>query len=297
MTRLVAIRQDWIGRDETGCDSTSQDEIRDSMKASFLVFSDFHHGSEDGMLPPDFTDISGSPRIQNPRQKYLWDNFISILDGLEGRSIDYVVCNGDVLDGKQKKSETPSLTLHKLEDQKNAAIKTLKEIKTRFPIAKWIFVEGTPYHEMPEQVRMVAKHFTDEPVKMTYRLQVGNAGIEFHHEVGYSGGFLKSASLEKEIINGLLATAKNGWDEYHVHVRSHCHYFGAVQRGKYLTIVTPCLQLQNAYGTKNSPTKNIPDLGGIYLEVDDSLLERGMCPCGFEELLFPHPKPLANVHQ
>ena len=153
------------------------------------------------------------------------------------------------------------------------------------------------YHELPEEVKEVTKLFTDEPIRQTWRLKIGKAGIDFHHEVGFSGGFTKTASAEKEITLSHLAQVVDNYPESHIHIRSHCHYFAAVHKKKHVTIITPCLQVQNSYGMKSSPTKNIPDLGMLYLEVDDSRLEKGMCPCYFEEMLFPHPIPEVKVHE
>jgi hypothetical protein len=270
--------------------------VEAQMKAGIFVASDMHVGSSEGLMPPNYTDLDGALRIQNPGQAYLWDNYLGILDNLAPRAkeVDLIVINGDILDGKQRKSDGIPLTLHRMEDQKRAAVLALEEIKSRFPSAKWHFVEGTPYHELPEEVRAVAKHFNAE-VKQTLPLVVGEARIRFHHEVGFSSGVLKSGNLEREIINNLLSVAMHGWSDYHVEVRSHCHYFRYVGMKDHLALVTPCFQLQNAYGRKNSPTKNIPNLGALYLQIDDSRIKGGMCPASFEELLFPHPEPVAEI--
>lgn len=101
----------------------------------------------------------------------------------------------------------------------------------------------------------------------------------------------KSGSLEKEIVNQWLAEASNDWDKVHCEVRAHCHYFCYTGRKDRLAIVCPAWQLQTDYTTKNSPNKNIPDIGCVVLTVDDSLLEYGTCPVSFQEYLYKHPSP------
>jgi hypothetical protein len=262
---------------------------------NILVISDIHVGSSEGLCPPNFTNSLGNISELSPRQSFLWDNYIAILNGITEQNlpVDLIVANGDMIDGKQKKNEGAGLTILSGEDQVNAAIFALREIQSRFPNVPWRFVEGTPYHEQPEQVRLIARHFNAPIPKMTLRIAVGKANVQFHHEVGFSSSLIgaKAAALEKAIVENLIATTLQDWRDYHILVRSHVHYFRAVAMRNHICISTPCFQMQNRYGTKASPSRNIPDLGMLYLRVDDSLLDRGMTPVAYSELLFKYPEP------
>lgn len=263
------------------------------MQKKILVLSDLHVGSSYGLLPPSFMDGAGNLHEQNEGQKYLWGRFQHMLGRVSPQPIDAIVINGDILDGAQWKSKGAPLTLHRLEDQREAAVKVLEEVKNALPNAEWHFVEGTPYHEVGEEVRQVAFLLTEEKhdVHRTLTLRVGNAVIRFHHEVGFSGGFIKSGNLERELVTGSLAEAMQGWAKADAEIRSHCHYFCYVGRSNKLALVTPCWQLQTDYITKGSPTKNIPDIGAVVLSVDDALIEYGICPVNFTEYLYRHPQP------
>lgn len=264
------------------------------MQRKILVINDTHVGSSHGILPPGFMDIAGNVHTQNAGQKYLWERFIATLERLAPQKIDAIVINGDLLDGMQPKSKGAPLTLHRIEDQREAAHKVLEEVYSVFPKAEWYFVEGTPYHEVGEQVQQVANNLLGvkaRDVKRTLTLRIGNALVRFHHETSFSSAFTKSGSLEKEIITSWLSEAMNGWDKVHCEVRAHCHYFCYVGRKDRLAIVAPCWQLQTDFITKNSPTKNIPDIGCLVLSVDDALLEFGTCPVSFTEYLYKHPGP------
>jgi hypothetical protein len=258
-----------------------------------LVLSDFHAGSMYGLLPPNFVSINGNPIQQNAGQKYLYDCFIKTLNKVMSRPIKYIVINGDLIDGLQKKSNAVPLTLHLLEDQRAAALALLQEVKDRFPNAEWYFIGGTPYHEPEGEVAQIATELLGSPqvVRRTLRLQTGKSVITFHHEVSFSGGFVKSASLEKELLSDLIAHATHGWITSDAQIRSHCHYFRYVGTPSKLAMVTPCWQLQTDFVTKNSPNKTIPDIGAVVLTIDDNLKEQGVCPIGFTEYLYKHPQP------
>jgi hypothetical protein len=263
------------------------------MQKKILVLNDLHVGSSYGLLPPSFTDTMGNVHEQNSGQKYLWDRFTATLNKIQPQKIDAVVLNGDLLDGSQPKNKGVPLTLHRLPDQREAAVKTLEEVKNRFPKAEWFWIEGTPYHETTDEVSQAAFNLlgTKQTVRRTLKLRVGKAVIQFHHETSFTSAVTKAGSLEKELINGWLAEAMNDWDKAHCEIRAHCHYFAYVGRKDRLAIVCPSWQLQTDYTTKNSPNKNIPDLGCVVLSVDDALLDYGMCPVSFQEYLHKHPQP------
>jgi hypothetical protein len=263
------------------------------MQQKILVLSDLHCGSSYGLMPPDFLDSEGNIHTQNEGQKYLWSKFIHALDRAQPQGVKKIVINGDVIDGTKFVNKGQMLTLYRLGDQREAAVKALEEVKNRFPDAKWYFVSGTPSHEVTEEVKEVAYLTTGakQPIVRTLTLSIGEAKIRFHHEVSYRSGFLKAGSIETEIINGLMASMDAGWERVDAEIRSHCHHFLTVQRKTQLGVVTPCFQLQTDFMTKGSPTKGIPDLGCVVLSVDDSLKKFGMCPVAYTEYLYRHPAP------
>jgi hypothetical protein len=261
------------------------------MQKKILVLNDLHVGSSFGLLPPTFTDLMGNFHSQNAGQKYLWERYIATLNRIQPQKIDVVVLNGDIIDGRQPKEKGGPLTLHRYPDQREACIKVLAEVKKRFPEAQYFWISGTPYHEIEDEVFQVANRVINKPqtVQRTLKLGIGNATVQFHHETAFTSAQTKGGSLEREIINGYLAEAQNGWDTVHCEVRAHCHYFAYVGRKDRLAIVCPAWQLQTDYTTKGSPNKNIPDLGCVVLNVDDSLLEFGCCPVTFTPYLYKHP--------
>lgn len=263
------------------------------MQKKILVLNDLHVGSSYGLLPPDFMDTMGNIHTQNTGQRYLWERFTATMKRIQPQKIDAVVLNGDILDGLQPKSRGVPLTLHRLPDQREACIKVLEEVKNTFPNAEFFWISGTPYHELEDEVAQVAYKLIGSPqtIRRTLKLKVGNAVIQFHHETSFTSAITKGGSLEKELINGWLSEAMNDWAIAHCEVRAHCHYFCYVGRKDRLAIVCPAWQLQTDYTTKSSPNKNVPDLGCVVLNVDDSLLEFGCCPVSFTQYLYKCPGP------
>ncbi len=266
------------------------------MQKQIFVLADLHVGSASGLLPPDFMDTEGNVHSQNLGQQYLWDRFIDTLNRIQSRPISIIVLNGDLLDGSQKKADKQPLTLHRLQDQREAAVKVLEEVRSRFPKVEWKFVSGTPYHELAEEMSQVSYYLlgAKQDVQRTQHLRVGEAILTFHHELTFSSALLKGNTLERAIVDNLLASTEQGWPQADALIRSHCHYFRYLGRKNKLALVTPCWQLQTDYVTKRSPDANIPDLGAVVLTVDDSLKQDGICPVGFTEYLHKHPAPIVK---
>ena len=268
------------------------------MQKKILVLNDLHVGSAYGLFPPAFVDTEGNVHEYSKGQKWLWDTFIQALNRIQPQPIDVIVVNGDVMDGKPGKNPNQSqdCTLHRIEDQRECAVKVLEEVKSRFPKAAWYFVQGTPNHETAADVAQVAFMLLGEktPVRQTLSLQMGRPGreviLQFHHETSFTSGPTKSGAIERDIVNGFLAVAMDGWKSAACVIRAHCHYFVAVMRKNKLGIVCPCWQLQTPFTRKSSPDKTIPDIGCVVLSVDDALVEFGTCPVGFQEYIYRHPQ-------
>src|SRR5437660_1881586 len=116
------------------------------MQKQIFVLADLHVGSAYGLLPPNFMDIEGNLHSQNVGQHYLWKEFIHTLERVQKRPISLIVLNGDLLDGhpdRNPKTANSSLVLHRLQDQREAAVKVLEEVRNRFPKAEWRFISGT----------------------------------------------------------------------------------------------------------------------------------------------------------
>src|SRR5437763_16751146 len=84
---------------------------------NILVIGDVHVGSIYGLLPPDFVSSDGSEKPQNAGQEYLWRCWQDMKRRAAKFTIDSVVINGDLIEGKQPKQKCSELTLIAPNDQ------------------------------------------------------------------------------------------------------------------------------------------------------------------------------------
>src|SRR5467141_3428442 len=102
------------------------------MKRGICV-SDLHCGSIYGLLPPSFETFEGVLRLPNPGQEYLWRCWDDFTNRAGRFSPDFIIVNGDLLDGMQQKNKGSELALNAPFDQSRAAVETLRLLKARVP--------------------------------------------------------------------------------------------------------------------------------------------------------------------
>src|SRR5271170_4593952 len=180
--RCAQIFTEWREKEKNGLDGSRNDKFRiegrgkvtpkqqtkavkenQMAKATGLVLSDLHAGSAFGLLPPDFISAENNHIMPNSGQEYLYKHFDGLLKRLAPRQIDFIVVNGDIMDGEQRKTNGDTLALHRLCDQREAAYKLLRPWQQAFPKADWHFVTGTRYHEvMPEVEQLTVMLFGEK---------------------------------------------------------------------------------------------------------------------------------------
>ena len=260
-----------------------------------LHIGDIHALAATGILPPNFKDTNGITHQPNSKQAYVYDEFVGCLDRVlsSGLPVDKIISIGDNIEGEQRKSDRRTTLSFPIEDQINAAILILEQVRQRFPKAVWRFVPGTPYHESLESVRTIAREFTDVlPTDLSFFYSVGDAIVNVHHEIAATSALNTLGALEREVIRMKLAEQK-GWPHCHVISRGHRHFDDKVEKGDTLIFVNPCLKLQDEYGTKKTPFL-VPDLGFSHVLVNDSILktEYGIPPATCRYFKFKHPIPV-----
>src|SRR5438128_419235 len=142
---------------------------------NILVLGDLHIGSMYGLLPPDFVSCDGSERPQNEGQKYLWECWEDLKRRAAKFSIDSVVVNGDVIEGKQPKQKASELTLVAPNDQEAAAVFLLRDLrnwieKNTGREVPFYFIQGTEYHEGrgAEELESVAARVQGANIKSNF---------------------------------------------------------------------------------------------------------------------------------
>lgn len=269
-----------------------------------LVVSDIHSGSMYGMIPPGFLRYDGIEQLWNPAMKYLWQCWEHFCGIAEEFQPDFIIVNGDCVEGPQRKSNGFELSLASNDDQKKACIATLLYLKERTPKAKWYVTAGTGYHtgEWHEIEDQIAREIgatpyssvgTGEYCREVLWLDCDGVLIEATHHIP-TGTF---AALEREIILGERSTwdDSKGMPRADLKIRSHVHRYSYAETRNQQIVTTPCWKLGDRHSRKSSPHRFTPDIGGVFIEIDPSDKKRGRAPCRITRELYKIPTAKTTI--
>lgn len=250
-------------------------------------------------LPPDFVKYTGAIEHQSARTKYVWECWEHLSEQAREFDPDFVIVDGDCIEGPQRKTNGYELSLSSIADQKQAAIAILQYLKERTPKAKWYFTAGTAYHvgEWHEVEEEIAGELGGTPYDSVGTGKLcrevlwlhcgGGIYIEATHHIPSSS----AARMERERTLSLLAS-KDGWrgvQRADILIRSHIHHFQVLENVDQIVVTTPCMKLADRHSRKASPHLYIPDLGGLFIEVDPEAKKIGRAPCRIIRQLYPIP--------
>lgn len=268
-----------------------------------IVIGDLHAGSSYGMLPPSFMTYDGTVKLQNASQEYLWRCWDDFTWRASKYAPDVIIVNGDCIEGPQKKANGFEVTLPSMNDQVQACVETLKLLKARCPNAKWYFTAGTPYHvgewhQAEETVAIllggeaypsvgVGKHCRE-----VLWLKMDGVIIEVtHHPTGSSTGFYRMTTLDRDGQWSAMAAkdASKGIPKADVLFRSHLHFFGIAEHASKVICQVPCWKLGDRHSRKMGLHRFIPDIGGVFFEVDGEAKTHGEKPVQIHRELYSLP--------
>jgi hypothetical protein len=274
---------------------------------NILVVGDLHVGSTYGLLPPDFVSCDGSEKSQNEGQKYLWACWEDLKRRLARFSIDCVVVNGDVIEGRQPKQKASELTLVGPNDQEAAAVFVLRDLRnwleknTRRQVPFYV-IQGTEYHDGrgAEELESIAARIeganidsalTGRHCKEVLDLNVDGVGLNFAHHVGGGSGFARSGTIDAEAVWAQLAGSKGQAQAPDLIVRSHLHFFMHIEHTHRHAFVCPCWQLQTRFARRRSAFKFMPDIGALIFHVCPDAKQQGLDPVAHTKILYKLPVP------
>jgi len=277
-----------------------------------VVVSDLHVGSIYGLLPPDFTTSEGIVKVLNAGQQYLWECWEDFCARARQFKPDVIVMNGDAIEGDQRAQKKVEISLPLMTDQKAAAVETLGGLPK---VPHFYFVAGTPYHvalgaEWEEDVAITfgGSHYAGagfgRRVREVLDLELEGVILNFAHHISGGSGIYRATAADKEGQWSAMTAkdATKGIPKADVVVRSHVHNFVHVEHASKHIIQTPCWQLQTSYARKKSVYRMIPDIGGIFLEVNPKRAGKYDDPVKLIKHLYPLPpapivRPFEESHE
>jgi hypothetical protein len=264
------------------------------------VVSDLHCGSFYGLHPPGFVNRQNTEIAQNSGQEFLWECWLDFCDRAAAFKPDFLIVNGDVIEGPQHKEQGASVTLHHPDDQADAAIATLRFLTGRLPLCKIYFTQGTPYHvgHWNSTEEAIARAVGATPYwslgvgdlcREVLWLDVEGVIIEAAHHISTSSGFYRATAMDRELQWSAMSgkDAAKGVPKVALTVRSHAHNYNDVGHATKQGFTTPCWQLQTRHARKASVHRLHPDIGGVYIWVDGN--KAGKRPCRFEPEIYDLP--------
>lgn len=199
-----------------------------------LVCGDFHCGHLVGLTPPEYQH----KYVQNSttkRNKYyristaMWREFTKILKILP--PLDFAVFNGDLIDGKGKKSGGTELITSDMKEQCDMASSIINKIRREYgkPKMKTILTYGTDYHvstDGDEWENLVAERCFADKIGAHEWLDVNGLVFDIKHHIGSSQiPHGRHTAISKEALWNELWALYEMQPRADVVLRNHVHYF------------------------------------------------------------------------
>jgi len=233
--------------------------IGDIDKIRVLIISDTHCGHITGLTPKGWQQDG----IYGEFQKESWMWFENMVERL--KPIDVLLCNGDMIDGRQERSGGSELIVGDRFQQISMAQKIIERVGAK----KVFMTRGTPYHVGKlEQWEDILADKVDANIKNKQVLNINGCIINARHKIGRStipqGRFTqmaKRAMWEDLMTVGKTETRAN------IIICSHVHYniYGGHSNNR-LFFTTPALQGSSDYGEKEC--EGSVDYGLCSIDID-----------------------------
>jgi hypothetical protein len=268
------------------------------------VVSDLHTGSHLGLWHPSLKNPYGETANMNAGQRWLYECWRDLYKLAKQRRPSVLVVNGDLLDGEGRKSMGTEQYSTITAAQQKAAIKLLEPFADI--VDEVVVLVGTPYHDgvNGSDVEAVATALGAVPrpgnkdwhSHENLDLDVDGVTINFNHEIAIASSFYRATPYWREMMFAAMAELAGAYPHAKCIVRSHAHSWVHVENVSQHVIGTPCFQLQTFYMTRKSPYRMVPDIGGVFIEVDHQAHRQGHDPIRVRKWLFPLParKPIKS---
>jgi len=217
-----------------------------------LVLGDTHSGHMDGLTHPDWQ--------QTERQKANYDLYLEMLK--KYKPFDICICNGDLIDGTDKKGGGTELISTDLQVQCDMAYKAILETKAK----AYFVVPGTPYHvgNSVDFEKIIAQRLDAQFVDHLF-LEINGKMISAKHKI--AGAALYSA-LAKEIQTNRHRANEGTEPLVDVLVRSHAHRWSQIDFLSCIGMVTPSLMGFSKYGVRQC--SGIVNYGIVVIDISTS---------------------------
>lgn len=237
------------------------------MSKKILVVSDLHVGGNVGLCPDEVyfekhDEDRKSIYIANKIQNFLFKQWENMID--EAGNIDILLCNGDLVDGKNKHSHGLEMWTTDVDVQTDVSSDLLSMVKHK----KAYGTHGSGYHVESNISldKLAMKNTTKLDFKDDIAIIVDKIRIHAAHFIGNNVQY-KSTPIAREMLMGELN--KLDYGKINIYLRSHIHSYIAVDSEIGTGIVTPGFKGRDAFVSQRSLGYN-PSIGYILIEINGS---------------------------
>lgn len=255
--------------------------------------SDLHAGSRvspwpdtagaEAMCLPDGSRFAGVRYMTE-----CWNHFAENMP-----KVDLLVLNGDIIEGDQYRDKSRKLVAVSPAEQVQAAIELLAPVVGKAKEA--IRVTGTEYHDgRDDPLSTLDEHFKIEEHEQMFDLELrGEKVLNVAHHPHGGAVMYKGTKMEKEYLSSVVS-----WAEGHTRkptwiVRSHLHVDREYRvSDQAVVVICRCWQLPTAWATKKNHYGWQPDLGALFMTIDDDKEDAFRTPHGwkFGHMTYETPK-------
>ena len=231
--------------------------VRTSRKV--VAMGDLHCGHRVGLTPPSLNYTQDKWSIVRDEG---WKFYTRELDEL--KPIDTCLVNGDIIDGRGKRSGGTELLLTDVLDQVKCAIECLQYVEAK----NYVFTYGTPYHtgEDTDYERLIAESLQGT-IGGHQWVDINGVIFDLKHKVGSSSvPHGRHTATSREHSWNVMWADRDASPKSDILLRSHVHYHQICGGAGWLGMTLPALQgLGSKYGVRQC--SGVVDYGFISFDV------------------------------
>lgn len=240
---------------------------------AFVGFlNDLHCGAHHGiypreLIPPD-APCSASLYLNDCWERMIEDTKTRF-QTRKGKHV--LVLNGDLVDGKQRKSQGAGIYSAKMQDQVEGAVRLLREVVAYYDVV--MRCDGTAYHEDfdGDLMRLDSELGIDrDHVKQVINLELDTGKLNVAHHPAGGAVLYQGTKMDRQILWSTIQAAIDKIPDVRWIVRAHLHEYAYFERKGKVAVQSPCWKLADAYAKKMDYERFQPDLGWVgMLRTDD----------------------------
>ena len=211
-----------------------------------VCISDQHSGHIVGLTPPGWDAEMKHAQLQKAysMRRVIWEFYAKTVKELQ--PIDVMVCNGDLIEGKNERQGGTELICADRLEQADMAAEAILFAKPKTVLVAY----GTGYHTGRDEDVEVAVAKATNALKIGSRDDIDVNGCILNYRHFISGSQVphgRFTALAREQLWNLLWAERGEYPKANIIVRSHVHYHGFVGGPGWLAMTLPALQ---GYGSK-----------------------------------------------